>query len=498
MLRMMGLAILLIVISLPAWCLTEARLLNQSSSGHTVLFNLGFHDGIKQGDYAVIVKQIRSLESRDLRLIPVGKAKNVKLNSDSSVWILYQIFDQELLIKGEKFLVLSESHMLSGRRPPKVGRISVVTDKKKVEKQTKYALSDDKGRLSKLKDKYQEVAPTHAQVAGSDSDAELLDLEVWKKSNGDKYRSLLYKSPHKSEFRRQLRLATFEKLVTAYLQKVNDPDFNYDRFYERQRKNEMANEFNVNTNFDSEYNKFLRQESRRSSADAKLFRSILEKGESWSADYSDEELRSVLNQVSELQEKDRRLLVVAKPTRYSWAFDYGHNLTDAQSEDDPTHRRDSRYSTEVDFEVTPFLKHETLERFTLNGTFRLNHTAFEADSFNADLDEYSFTVGANWYPWYAPYAVESPIFVLGAYIRSGWAKAVAPTVDEKANYTVLSLPGLRAGVKYFMRNNWGIRALLSMETMKIERYEASRLNAILPEETNLVETKLGLGLTHAF
>jgi hypothetical protein len=498
MLRMTVYAILLIVITFEAQALTEARLLNQSRSGQTAVFNLGSFDGIKEGDYAVILKQIRDIDTQDLRVIPAARARNIKLNSDSSVWILYHIYDQELFVKNEKFVLLSESHMLSGRRPPQLGRIRVVTQKDKAAEQAGYASNEDKDRLSKLKNNYQTITPTHENTAQSDNDADLVDLEVWKKNNKLRYSSALYKSPHKKEFQRQLNLATFEKLVTAYLERVNDPDFNYDQFYELQKKDAFSQHFNLNTNYDSEYNRFLRRESTRSSADAKLFRSILEKGESWSADYSDEELKNVLTQVSELQEKDRRLFVIAKPTRYSWAFDYGQYLTDAQTKNDPQYRKESRYSTEVDFEATPFLKHEKLERFTLNTSFRLNHTAFEANSFNANFNEYSFTFGTNWYPWYAPYAVESPVFFLGAYLRSGYGKADVPTIGEKANYTILSLPGLRVGMKYYMRNNWGLRFIMSFETLKIERYEASKFSSVLPENTNLVEGKFGFGLTHAF
>lgn len=497
MLRMTVLAILLIVITLPAWCLTEARLLNQSSSGQTVVFNLGIHDPIKNGDYAIIVKQIRSLESRDLRLVPVAKARNVKINSDSSVWILYKIFDQELLIKGDKFLVLSETHMLSGRRPPQVGRITVVNNKKKIKEQTKDAESDDKLRLGKLKNSYEVMTPTHEAPNNTDTDADLLDLEIWKENKDSRYRSALYKSPNKEEFRRQLRLATFEKLVTAYLQRVNDPDFNYDTFYERQKKSEFTSEYNVNGNYSNEYNKFLRQESNKSTADAKLFRSILEKGESWSEEYSDEELRTTLNQVSVLQEKDRRLIVVSKPTRFAVAFEYGLNLNDAQDED-ALYKRDSRHSTEINFEMTPFLKHEILERFTLDVSFRLNYTAFAIDTTNADLNEYSFSLGANWYPVYAPHVVEAPILYLGTYMRSGFANADAPTPDEQANYTVFSLPGLRAGFKYILRNKVGIRLQGSLETLKLERYEASKTISVLPENKNLVEAKFGVGLVYAF
>jgi len=290
---------------MPVWALTEARLLNQSSTGQTAVFNLGSLDGIAEGDYAVVVKQIRSLDEKDLRLVLAAKARNVKMNSDSSVWILYKIYDQELFVKGDKFLILSESHLLSGRREPKLGRVTVVADKKRFKEQVINAESDDKKRLGKLKNDYEVMAVTHDEHAVTDTDADLIDLAVWKKAKGSRYRSSIYKSANKDEYRRQLKLATFEKLVTAYLQKVNDPDFSYDAFYEKQRKAEFSNEFAVNSNYDTEYNKFLKKESFRATADAKLFRSILEKGESWSEDYSDEELKNVLNQVSVLQEKDR-------------------------------------------------------------------------------------------------------------------------------------------------------------------------------------------------
>lgn len=498
MLRKMGLAILLLVICPTVWGLTEARLLQQSTSGQTVLFNIGSHDGIREGDYGVVLKQIRDLDSRDLRLVPVAKARNIKLNSDSSVWILFHVYDGELLVKGDKFEVLAESHLLSGRRSPKLGRITVVTQKDKTRSQVESALEDDRDRLSKLKNKYDTIQPTHEEKAVSANDFDQLDLEFWEKSKDTRYRSSLYKSANKEEFRRQLRLATFEKLVTHYLQKINDPDFSYDEFYEKQRRAELSNEFKANTSYDSEYNRFLRQQSFKSNADAKLFRTILEKGEAWSEDYSDEELRTVLSQVSVLQEKDRRLFVMSKPTRYQLGLDYGFHIVDAQSNDDPRYRRDNRFALESDFEATPFLRHPQLERFTLNAGFRLNYTAFETQSYNADLDEYSLNIGANWYPLYSPYTVDSPVIFLGTYIRTGFAQAKAPTVNESGSYSVLSLPGFRAGFKYMLRNRIGIRLILSFETLKIERYEASKLGSVLPENTNLAEGKLGFGMAYAF
>lgn len=490
--------VLLAVISGPSWALSGARLLGQSSSGQTALFNLGIHDGVKEGDYAVIVKEIRSLENRDLRLVPVARARNVKINTGNSVWILYKMFDPELLVKGQKYLILSESSMLSGRRDPRFGRISVVTAKDKAAFQVQSNLADDQDRIAKLKTQYPEIETLHEREIRTNNDGVLLDVEGWSKFKDNRYRTALYKSPYQDDFRRQLRLNTFEKLVTAYLRKVNTPGFNYDAFYDEQMKTSFANEFRKRSNFSTEYESFLSTQSQKAVADAKLYRSLLEKGESWSEDFSDEELRSVLTEVSVLQEKDRRKYVVANPNRYSTFLAYGMTFDDAQTEKDAGYRRDGRYSIELDFEAIPVIKHETLQRFTVNATYRNNKTAFESENYNSSLDEHSFSLGVNWYPLFASYAVESPVIFLGTYIRSGWANVKAPSAGEESNYTLLTLPGVRAGMRYNFKNNVGLRLSASLETLQLDRYEQSTFGSILPDQATVAEGKMNFAIAYSF
>jgi hypothetical protein len=490
--------LLLLAIAGPAWGLSGATLLDQSSSGQTAVFNLGLHDGVKEGDYAVIVKEIRDLQSRDLRLVPVAKAKNVRLSRGNSVWIFYRVFDSELLVKGQKYLVLTESALLSGRRDPRFGRISVVTEKDKIAFQTQQNLANDKDRLSKLKSQYPELEPMHVQENRFDGDGTLVDVEGWRKFKNKKYRTALYKSPHQVDFKRELRLSTFEKMVTAYLKKVNDPGFSYDKFYDEQMKTNVSNEFRKRSNFSTEYESFLSNQAQLAISDAKLYRAILEKGESWSEDFSDEELRAVMNEVSILQEKDRRKFVVVIPKRYTLFLGYGMTFSDAQTDKDTQYRRDGRYSVDLDFEGVPVMKHETLERFTLNATIRSNQTAFETNNVNASVDEFSFSFGANWYPLYAPHAIESPSIFFGAYIRSGWATVEAPSVAENSNYTLLGLPGFRGGMKYNFKNNVGLRVALSIETLNLDRYEQSKLNSVLPDQANVVEGKMNFALAYSF
>lgn len=489
---------LMLVVTTPVWGLSEARLLGLSSTGQTALFNLGTPDGVKDGEYAVIAKEIRDLSTRDLRLVPVARARNIKISPNSSVWILYKTYNNQLLRKGDPYIVLTESKMLSGRRDPRFDRLNVVTDKKKVKSQVKAALSDDRNRLSKLKTQYPEITSLHGDEKRSDNDGEIIDVDRWSDFNESRYRTALYKSPNTEDFKRELKLSTFEKMVTAYLQKVNEPNFSYDLFYDEQMKTNYSNEFRRRSNFSSEYEKFLSAQSQKSVADAKLYRSMLEKGESWSEDFSDEELRGVLNQVSILQEKDRREIVVAKPTKYAVFFNYGMNFNDSQTEKDAAYRRDGRYSLDLDFEGTPVIKHETLQRFTLNGSFRVNKTAMEANSYNASVNETSLSAGINWYPLYAPHAQEAPAFFIGMFIRSGTANVTSPTKDEKANYTLIALPGFRGGMRYNFKNNFGLRVALSMETLNLERYEQSKIDTILPEEATLVEGKINFALAYAF
>jgi hypothetical protein len=489
---------LLVVITGPVWGLSEARLLGMSSSGQTALFNLGIHDGVKDGDYAVIVKEIRDIKTRDLRLLPVAKARNIKISTVNSVWILFKTYNSELLKRGDRYIILSESQMLNGRRDPILSRLSVITDKDKVAMQTGEALADDKDRLSKLKNQYPEIATVHEKEIRTDKDVEIVDVEGWRLYKNEKHRTSLYKSPHAKDFQRELRLNTFEKMVTAYLQKVNEPNFSYDAFYDEQKKVQFMNEFRDRSNFSTEYESFLSFQSQKVVADARLYRSILEKGETWSEDFSDDELAGVLKQVSVLQEKDRRHYVMADPTRYAVFLGYGMPISDEQTQKDASYRRDSRYALDLDFEGTPILKHEVLERFTLNATLRLNKSAMESGGYNADVNETSATVGMNWYPLYAPHAIESPAFFLGTYIRSGTASVQAPTINEKANYTVLSLPGFRAGMRYNFKNNLGLRIALSMETLSLDRYEQNKLNSKLPDSASLAEGKMNFAFAYTF
>jgi hypothetical protein len=481
-----------------SWGMYEARLLKQSATGQTVLFNLGRHEGVTEGDYAVVVKQIHDLNERTMRIVPAAKAKNIKINSDSSVWILYSILDKDLLKNGEKFLILSETDVMKGRRDPRFGRLTTVSPKGYETQTAKNALSDDADRLSRRSGKYEVSTMNHEKESRLDGDGQLVDVEKWEKTKDTYHRSALYKSPSQAEFQKQMRVSTFEKMVSAYLRKVNEPNFSYDRFYDEQMKSEVAQEFRKRPVTDSEYQKFLLSQSDRKTADAKVYRALLEKGETWSEDFTDEELSGVLKNVSVLQEKDRREYLRHEAFRYTVTAAYNVNLSDPQTGADKGYRRNDLYAAEVSFEATPFLKQPTLERLTVFLSARLNKSAFEEQNTNLRFDDRSIAGGLNWYPLYAPYEYQAPVIFLGMYFRTGFGNLESPLSNEKANYSVTSFPGFQAGIRYNFRNKIGVRLLASLETLQIERFENNKAETILPESASLSDGKFGMGLSYSF
>jgi hypothetical protein len=485
-----------IVVCLQAWALTESRLLGISSSGTTALFNIGVHSSINSGEYAIVLKQIRDINVRDLKVVPVAKARNIKINTESSVWVLYYVYDPELLSKGDKYLFFTETLALKGRRKAKLSRLKIISNQTKVKDQVNSELNQNKDRISKLSSKFEELTPLKGHQEISDSDAELIDVSIWKKNKDERHESSIYKSTNKREFQRQLELSTFEKMVNTYLNKVNKPDFNYDAFYDEQKKSEFGNEFKVASSFNTEYADFVRSQSMKRESDARLYRSLLEKGESWSQDFSDEELRTILGEVSILQEKDRRLFVISNPNRYAASLDYGLFITDPQTEKD-SYRRSSRRSFELLFEGIPFLKHPSLERISIEGGLRQSQSAFSDSNFNVGTNETSFSLGMNWFPTFAPYTVEAMVLFFGVSLRRGIVDASIASQADNGKYTVTSSPGLKVGVKYNLKNNFGFRFLLNLENQNYDRFE-SALNTNLPTTKNLLESKLSVGMSYLF
>jgi len=481
-----------------AYAQVEGRLLSRSSSGQTAVFNLGINDRISEGDYAVIVKEIRDEGSNDLRVVPVAKARNIKTSLHHSIWILFHVYDQKFLKLGDKFSVFTDRNVLKGQVDPKVSQTTVITPPNEKSKIIKGYLREDHDRVAKKSDNYQVDTVIHDQEIISNSDFNLVDVDEWKKQNMIRYRSNIFKSSRPRDFKRSYNLEKFESFVAQYLKRVNDPNFNYEKFYADQKRYNGMNEFREKSHLMNEYENFLFEKSRISGLESKMYKNILDKGEAWSEDFSDEELGKLLNQISIVEEKERRERAASIPYHHSITLEYGKILTNAQSDNDVTYINKDLNFYGLDFEYFPFLKHQKFDKFAFTANPQITNSAFFATQRNVNLTHYSSTFGFNWYLNQTPYKIHSPLLFIGGFGRIGYAQAASPVTMDEAKYNLFSFPGLRTGVRMNFKNRISLRLVASIETLKLERYEANKVGTFLDQRYNLLESKLIFGLSYLY
>lgn len=472
--------------------------MSQSASGQTILFNIGHLEGIKAGEFAAILKPIRRPEEMDLRMVPVGKARCIKVNSDSSIWVVYRVFDGELLVPGDKFELLTESKMLSGRKNYSISRTEIVSDKKSIRQDTFEALEGDRERLTKMDRKYKAERELHRPEERFQDDFNIVDSSVWEKERGVAYKSPLYRGPQREEFRRVVRIETFEKLVSAYLKRVNDPEFSYETFYAEQKKEEHDQNFRKKSTFVTEYDNFLESKSKEKSKEAEIYRAMLVRGESWSDDFSDEELRTMLGRVNRVEESMRRDKVREWAFKHQLSFSTGFGMYNNETKDDPNNSKGGGQEFELGYEFFPFAKVDGWQNWTFFGSFRLNTTTFGYETYNVESSEYSGALGVNLYPWLAPQTIDKVLPFVGVYGRFGRSNLTTLATKETGRYTVVAMPGIHAGIKYQLSNGISLRVRGHIEKQQLEVIETKFLGANLPDRADLIDAKLGVGIGYAF
>lgn len=489
---------ILLLLSFNSLALTQTRLLQLSSSGQTVVFDAGVHERLRTAEFGIVLKQIRDIHDQDsLRVIPVAKVRSVKIGTDHSVWVIFKTYQDELLVKGDLFTLFTESNMIPGRRAYTTSQLTVISPQDDIKRAARSSLTDDEELLAKAKN-YSKNYVNHGPSYKDDHDFELIELEKWVKHKDQRYRSGLYRSQNSEQFKRALRLEVFEGLVTRYLQKVNDPDFNYAAFYDLQMREAGSNYFRKRSNFSTAWEEHLANKGKSLEVGTKLSRSILEKGDRWSEDYSDEELGNVLANISVAQEKDRKARVISKPNRLHMGLDYGQIVSDHQTTEDTSYSKNARYALNLDLEVIPFLKHEIWERFTVNGQLSMSDDALGVGSRNFDRKDQSFTLGVNWYPFYAPYTISVINLYMGTYFRAGQSKLRSELYEDKGNYTLMSMPGFRVGLRYTFKSQVSLRFIGSVESTQLEKTGSNRYFSELPESITKTDMNLALGLGYSF
>jgi hypothetical protein len=499
------LAITLFLISsiCAASSLDTVLLLQTSTSGKTLIVNKGSNHQIESDDYGVLLKQvaITDAETKITRKVykPVAKLKAVKVFQETSVWVTLRSFMPKEMVKDSRLILLSEAKLLMGRTDYRVRRNSLVGTGK-VAKELEETLLEDGQFLAKKRDRYKEVRTLHDKEKHHGEDVELIDVEQWEdKTKSGKYsRKSIYKSPYVKEFSKRKRIDTFEKMVYSFLKKYNDPKFTMKSMYHEQRRIEGMSQLQDAMVGGNVFDTYVENLSNKKAKEEKFYSDMLEKGESWSDDYSDEELSELLYNVGVIREKERREEILAFRYDYQAYFSAGINLLDNQLLSDGENSQDNKYDFEIGAE-TYFLKgFEYLRQFTLELSLRRAEDGLNTGNVNAISLAYSGALHINWYPFHPPNTIERNVVYMGMLFRTGVSALMIKSNNEVGNYQLMSIPGFRMGVKYNFSNSYGLRMTFAYENIRLDRIAKDDSSGALPDRENYLDGKLTIGLSKFF
>lgn len=469
------------------------RVKRVSSSGKTIYLNRGKFDDVKKGDFGVLLFK-KKVDNEKNIYVPLAKIKNIKIYDRESVWVIYKTFVEGVLEERKKYIFLGESRLLKGRKDLKIKRTSVVTSKKRKEEVEDFMLEGDS--LAKKTDDYTILARPHKKEKHFDSDVDLIDIDEWENRLGDNklFVSGIYRSPYAEEFSQRKRVQSFEKMVVAYLNKYNDPDFEYEKFYKEQKRSDGG--YLSGTSFFGGYKD--RYEEKMINEDRKkkeLLSQLRKKGDAWSEDYTDDQLSELLQTMSSIKEKDRRSNLLAFKFDYQGFVSFGVNLLNNENIEDSETTQQSKYDFELGLESYFFKELKSLKKFTVEFSARRAEDAYFGGDLNVRSTEYSLAGHINWYPFRRPSTINSNIVYFGFLTRYGFARLSNITADEIGNYQVFTLPGFRLGLKYNMDNSYGFRANFGYENIRSERIVRNDDAGTLPNRASYKEAKISLGIS---
>lgn len=494
------LSILFILLSTYAYSKSNlVKILKISTSKKSLIIDRGSNHKVIEDDYAVLLgRKTQNINDKEFKVLqPIAKLRSVKTYQQTSVWLVLKSY-QNLEI-GNKLYLVRESELLAGRSKLKVKRSEIVI-KKDPSIEVTSSLRKSGQDLSIKKSKYLLDLTLHDKEEFFDSDIDLVDVSGWSKSQ-DKKSNIkvgIYKGPHAKDFSRRMRINTFEKMLVYYLARVNDPKFDFNKFYEEQRKSQNVDDLQdkmVSENYRSKYDEKIRDEKQKLE---KISEKIAKEQSSWSSDYSDEELTELLTNVSHIREKQRRVDILGNEYNFQVYLSAGLALVDNQLLNNAQNLQKNKFDLEVSAESYALKNYDTFKRLTFEASFRSNQNGVSAGNFNAKISEYSLAAHINWYPFQNPHLLDKNILYVGILFRTGLASAIIDSEGEQSMYQVSSIPGLRFGVKYNLYNGIGFRLVGSYEDMTLDRVENTTGGNNLSNRLALTDSKISFSVSKLF
>ncbi len=455
------------LLSSPCFSLNGIKILEVSSSGKSILINIGRYEKIAEGDKATLVFQLEPNATSISRpaLTITAKAEAIKVNARESYWFLKEVENPALIKKYQNMLLLTVDGSNFGRRDLRFKHKKVVLRKGQTQKEYLDAELDQSADEVVEKDEEYEDGE---KLTSSESDfAE--DVETLAFENMDEAESVssndyeddlevlfnneLDTPVENDAYREEMKEKIHDSVVEGNVEKYNSLPFGTIDLYKetspfRSNMGKIQGKYVSKTVFD----KYKKSRERETYITNQALAKMKQGGPLWSADMDDEQLRRYFVS-SGIQKEYRRREKALENRSNNEIFIKGDIGLSNHTTSEDANNQGNGYSLTFGYDYHLMRWSESLRKFSLELSIRNSKNYYNlSPSFffeiNGEANETIYRMVMNWYINRVPSEIKRPIFFVGAGFGVGYSIINSAELSKDYNFQIVNVPILQAGVKY--------------------------------------------------
>ena len=465
--------------------LEGTRVLQMSSSKKSIVLDLGYAEGLRNGDRSKLFVMSLAQGLQKPRFTYVAEGEVVKVQNNQSYWFLRKIKNFRLLQKGATLSIVRQS---KDPRRPFISR-RTLRIQGRAEDQNYYQVSEDKGVPDDLifeEEDFFEGEKLRGTKATKRQDLEVTRNKEYIKIGSeydDKYdqaRNRLI-SPTERDDENLLKQAkkkkeneVFDSTSVPSVTKYNDLKYGLKGLYSGLVRDPSANVREGTDNLSVRQRQLLADQSARELSPEAIAR-IRRDGPRWSQDMDDEQLRNYLIETGIEGELRRQKRSLNEKGGSEITIRYTTNLSSNTTEEDPNYRgTDYALSFAYEWHLSSTL--DSLENFTLEVELERGISHYDVGGINGRITEGSLKGYVNWYFWNAPNSLYRYMPYVGFGIKRGNGELESAEFDNIYTYQILGFPSGHVGLKYRFKSGdvkdetlkmgFGLNLQLKYESMR--------------------------------
>ncbi len=451
----------ILLLALPktyAQSMEGAQVLEVSSSKKSLLLNLGYAEGLRNGDRAKIyLKNLdEGIDYPKFRYVAEGEVINVKNNV--SYWFLRKIKNFQSLKKNEMLVLVRQSK--DPRRPFVTRRTLRVQGR--AEDQDYYQVSEDKGVPEDLVFEEQDFFPSE-KLKGTQS-LKRQDIEMTRKKTyidmGEEYdeefdqivegRLVPFDGGDEeliAEIEKKAEDRTFDSTTKTSVGKFNDLKYGLQTLYHSQMRDPGTQTKVTMDSLNARERAAVEDAKRRKVSPSTLAR-IKREGPRWSQDMTDKQLRAYLVESGIEEEIQRQKRALGEREGHEFTLRYISNLTSNTTAEDPNFQG-TDYFLAFSYEWHLYSTSNFFKNFTLEFELERGISHYQiAEGINGRIAEGSLKGYLNWYFMRPPSSLHSYMPYLGVGLKRGNGELESAEFDTVYTVQHTALPSAHFGLKY--------------------------------------------------